>query len=295
MKRSSLLFIVFVATAIEIVAQIPNRGFENWTTSGSCLVPQGWACMNDWMGSTENCYGMSRSDDHFPVSVGAFSIRIENNVSVLPDPGAAGLIWTGDSTGLGTDDPAFPVIGHPTSLCGYYKFLPQNGDSMDIHFAFYKNGEQVVGGRMISTDTVSEWTYFKIPVSYPDYPDVDSARIMISAFYADNFLIHGNSVLYIDNLRLDTLTSSLDEYHTQKNRFSFYPNPANRVVSLDLSKVINDDVILEVYNLFGVKVMTEKLKPGPVEMDFANLHNGVYLMYLKNPDISEVHNLIINR
>jgi len=295
MKRSSLLFIVFVATAIEIEAQIPNRGFENWTTSGSCMVPQGWACMNDWMGSTENCYSMSRSEDHFPASVGAFSIRIENNVSVLPDPGAAGLIWTGDSTGLGTDDPAFPVIGHPTSLCGYYKFLPQNGDSMDIHFAFYKNGEQVVGGRMISTDTVSEWTYFKIPVSYPDYPDVDSARIMISAFYADNFLIHGNSVLYIDNLRLDTLTSSLDEYHTQKNRFSFYPNPANRIVSLDISKVINDDVILEVYNLIGVKVMTEKLKPGPVEMDFANLHNGVYLMYLKNPDISEVHKLIINR
>jgi len=295
MKRSAFLFIIFLAAAEEIEAQIPNRGFENWTTSGSCMVPQGWACINDWMGSTENCYSMSRSDDHFPASVGMYSIRIENNVSILPDPGAAGLLWTGDSTGHGTDDPAFPIIGHPTSLCGYYKFLPQGGDSMDIHFAFYKNGEQVVGGRMISTDNVSEWTYFKIPVSYSDYPDVDSARIMISAFNADNFLIHGNSVLYIDNIRLDTLTSSIGEYHTQKNRFSFYPNPASRIVRLNLSQGINDDVILEVYNLTGVKMMSEKLKPSQVELDFANLHNGVYLVHLKDPDISEVQKLIIKR
>jgi hypothetical protein len=295
MKRSFLFCIICIAATFKIEAQIPNRGFENWINSGSCMVPLGWACINDWMGETENCYSISRSDDHYPASVGNYSIKIENRISILPDAGAAGLIWTGDSTGRGTDAPVFPIIGHPTSLCGYYKFLPQNGDSMDIHFMFYNNGIQVTGGRMISTDTVPEWTPFKIPVSYPDYPDADSARIMISAFYSDNFIIHGNSVLYIDNLRLDTLTSSIDEHLNRENTFSFYPNPASKTVKLKFSRVLNNDVVLEIYNMIGIKMMSAILKPGEAEVDIANLHTGVYFVYTKSPKISGFQKLIIER
>jgi hypothetical protein len=295
MKYSAFILIVLTTVAGKISAQIPNGGFENWALSGNCWQPQGWAGMNDWMGLTENCYSMSRSDDHYPPSVGNYSIKIENNVSVLPDWGAAGMIWTGDSTGFGTDSPAFPVSGHPTFLRGYYKFLPQNGDSMDIHFQFYKNGVEVVGGKLIGTATVTDWTSFKIPVSDPDYPEVDSARIMISAFYSDSFTLHGNSVLYVDNLSFDTLISSVDEKASQFTVLKLSPNPAGNTVALNLNKKVTGEMVLDIYNQIGVLVRSEKLKQNQKSINTADLREGMYYVVLLTKDITVKQKLVIQR
>lgn len=295
MKRSILILMILIATTIKTQAQIPNNGFENWTTAGSCLQPQGWACINDWMGLTENCYSMSRSDDHYPVNVGSYSIKIENTISIWPDYGAAGLVWTGDSTGFGTDNPVFPITGHPTSLCGYYKFIPEFGDTMDIHLALYKNGVQVTGGRLLRTTTVSEWTSFKIPVSNPDYPDADSARIMISSFFADHFILYGNSVLYVDNLSFDNLISGIAEKDGQNVFFSLFPNPARDILKLDFNKLYIDDIVLEIITPTGVLVKSEMLKQNQQEINIADLSDGIYMVAVKSKVLTGKQKLIILR
>jgi len=295
MKQFAFILIVWIAVACETLAQIPNSGFENWALSGSCLHPQGWSCINEWMGTTENCYSMSRSDDHYPVSIGSYSIKIENNVSILPDLGAAGMVWTGDSTGFGTDNPVFPIAGHPTSLCGYYKFIPENGDTMDIHFVFYKNGVEVTSGRLMGKAPVPDWTPFKIPVTSPDYPAADSARIMMSSFYSDSQLIHGNSVLYVDNLSFDALISSTEDKIVQKTFFRFYPNPADNRVTLKFNKTINDRMLIEMYNQLGILVLSEMHDQNQQDIIIADLSEGIYMVTINSKKFSGKQKLIIYR
>lgn len=295
MKRIILFVAILIAAAIELQAQIPNNGFELWTTSGDCLRPEGWASANDWKGLTKNCYSISRSSDHYPVSIGNFSIKIENRASILPDTGAAGMVWTGKINGFGTDHPVFPVIGHPTSLCGYYKFLPENGDAMDIHFVFYNKGEEIAGGKMIVYNAVNVWTAFNIPVSYPEYEAADSARIMMSCFDADNFLtLLGNSVMYVDNLSFDELITATDVCPSGNSKFNLYPNPANSHFILDLNKTHKEEIRLEIYNAIGVLVTSELVKPGRQVVN-VDLRNGVYMVCIKAPDISGVQKLVIQR
>lgn len=294
MKKAVLFFMIFIASAIKTQAQIPNNGFEHWTVSGSCLQPEGWAGINDWLGLTENCYSMSRSEDHYPETLGNYSIKIENRIELLPDPGAAGLVWTGDSTGHGTDDPAFPITGHPTTLCGYFKFLPQNGDTMDIHFSFYKNGIQVTGGKFQESATVTGWSPFVIPVSNPVYPDADSARIMISSFNADNASFYGNSVLYIDNLSFDHLIASpVQEAPAHNSFFKLYPNPVTNKSVLNIDKTIREDLVFEIYNIAGVMVRSGILKQSCQQINTRDLTKGIYMVVVKSKNITGIQKLII--
>ena len=42
-----------------------------------------------------------------------------------------------------TIHPTFPIVGHPNSLCGYYKYNSLNNDSMVIYIVFLKMGQML--------------------------------------------------------------------------------------------------------------------------------------------------------
>ncbi len=74
MKKFSIIFSFFIAITIKASAQFPNNGFENWTSIGNCLELSAWFTIN--MDDT-NCsyFPVTRSADHYPVSVGSYSLR----------------------------------------------------------------------------------------------------------------------------------------------------------------------------------------------------------------------------
>ena len=184
-------------------AQIPNGGFENWTNNGGHEYPTGWASCN--LGGGPD-YPVSKSTDHYPINIGNYSVSMVNNATRYQQGYcAAGFVNT--ALYLGYWGPTFPIIGHPNSFCGYYKFLPQNNDTMLISLYLYKNKAIVASAVLSSTSTVSNWTPFTIPIS--TYTTVDSAAIGFSAFYCkygqSPYGPWGNSVLYVDNISFDNL------------------------------------------------------------------------------------------
>ncbi len=127
MKKINYTLIVLIAISIRTFAQIPNSGFENWTTVGNCSRPTSWYNMYYLVDSSGSYCSATMSSDHFPASIGNYSVRITNDTAIW-NTGIA----PGDMLGWGLlvsaktgDRPLFPVTGHPKSLCGYYKFLPQ--------------------------------------------------------------------------------------------------------------------------------------------------------------------------
>jgi hypothetical protein len=288
MKKITIILAVFIALTISANAQIPNSGFENWTTVGSYENPTEWATMNPYCAGP--FYSCTKSTDHYPASVGNYSIRIENNTSLTVNNGGFGMVETDTMTN--TLHPTFPIVGHPNSLCGYYKYNSLNNDSMVIYIALFENGTNV-GGFGFGTDiSASTWTPFTFPLTYTS---ADSATILIAAYLLGHETPKGNSVLYVDNLSFDNLISSVTEQTTKNNEFSLYPNPASDIVTLNIENPSTADLTLNIYNVIGNLVKSEMLKQNQQQINIGNLSNGIYMVAIKSKDLTENRRLIIQR
>jgi len=292
MKKHAIIIFALSAVTIIAGAQIPNHGFEDWRPLGNGFEPTSWYSTNiaDTMGSY---FPVTRSADHYPPNIGNYSIRIENRPSLLPGFSAFGLAMT---TRLdGSDRPLFAITGHPVSLCGYYKFQPQNGDTMDIHFALYKNGIEITGGGFLNTNPANDWTSFIIQVNNPDYVAADSARIAISSFYSDNLAVQGNSVLYVDNLSFDSLINSVTEPKIKDNLVILSPNPAHDIVFLTFENLKKTEMTVCFYDVWGRKVNSEKLTENRNKINIGRLRNGVYIIVIETGDASQIEKLVIRQ
>lgn len=278
-KYYILVILLFVFKTANTFGQIPNSGFENWTSMGSYLNPDGWWTTNDSI-MTGSFFPVTKSTDHYPASVGSYSIRLENNMALLPSWGALGITWTGNING--GNNPVFPVIGHPISLWGYYKFFPQNNDSMDVHIRLYKNGVDISGGNYKTAVAAPSWTPFSM--NFTTYVDADSARIFISTCYDNDAPIaHGNSVLYIDNLNFDSLiVAGISNLFGEENKISIYPNPASEKLIINYAGNIGKQISCQIFNALGQNVFTQNISNDmrTSELDISQFSEGLYFIRL---------------
>ena len=152
---------------IRINAQIPNNGFENWTTVNNCSEPTNWHSLYSLMDSSGTYCSVTQSTDHYPTSMGNYSVRIANDTALW---NAGNIVGWGILTSTKQNDkPLFPIIGHPVSLSGYYKFFPKNGDTMNIAFHLYKNGVEITNGKLRSSVLAANWTPFQVFASNISY------------------------------------------------------------------------------------------------------------------------------
>jgi len=293
MKKFTIILTVLIAMVITTNAQITNSGFENWTTVGSYEDLTGWATFNN--ASTGSFYSCTKSTDHYPASVGSYSVRLENNTALIGDYSGLGVIFLGDQ--IGNSGP-FPITGHPTSLTGYYKYAPLNGDTMYIKITLYSGGSgNMVSSGLFTTASASSWTSFSIPLS--TYTSADSGMISISAYYANGFppqyFPHGNSVLYVDNLNFDNLINSVAEQISENYTFSLYPNPASDIITFNIDNTNNADLTFNIYNIIGTLVKSEKLKQDNGQINIGYLNSGIYFVEIKSKEWAGKQKLIIQR
>lgn len=288
--KKNIIITALIALTIEGNAQIPNSGFENWTIIGSYENPTGWATTNTYSAGT--FYAVTKSTDHYPATVGNYSVRMENDTSLLPNYSGLGIIETG---ALATLNPAFQITGHPTSLTGYYKFIPENGDTLRIKIRLAQSGVEVSSGELLSATAAPNWTSFNIP--FPNYTSADSGLIIISSYngYNSSCIPQGNSVLYIDNLNFDNLITSASKITSESTLFNIYPNPASDIVLLNIGNTNNLDWTLHIYNAVGALVKSEILKQNRPQINIEDLCNGIYLVEAKSNELNIKQKLIIQR
>ena len=292
MKKSTIVLMVFFALTLTTKAQIPNNEFENWEAVGNSFEPVNWTASNSW-DSLGTEFAVTKSTDHYPLNVGEYSIRIENNMSVFPNWAGAGVAWSGNSMNPG--DPSFPIIGHPTSFCGYYKYFPENGDTVYINLVLFLNGNSVVNARISDVVTVPDWTSFCIPI--PTYSSADSGKITLAAYFGDkeHNVPYGNSVLYVDNISFDNLITSVYEQQSNSSLFTLHPNPAQKFVTLNLSNSIKAESTVNIYNVAGSLIISESLKQNQQKINIQDLNNGIYFVKINSEERTEIQKLIIQR
>jgi hypothetical protein len=233
---------------------------------------------NGWTGAlginpADTAYSIQKNLDNYPLSTGLFSVIIKSDIG----KGVIGLARTGNQSQLA---PAFPITGHPTSLTGYYKFLPQNGDTMNINVVLFKSGAIVAGGTLKGTATVSNWTSFNVPIS--SYTTADSAFIFLASCNSNGGapIPHGNSALYVDNLNFDNLITTGISDLRKSDEFSVFPNPFSAQTTLQTDNLFKD-ATLTVYNSFGQTVkQLGNISGQTIIFHRDNLPNGVYFIRL---------------
>jgi len=293
MSKSLFFLSVLMIIAIHSFAQIPNSGFENWTNAGLYEDLDGWGTANS---SSPTAPGATKSTDHYPINVGNYSLRLENDTLINA---YLGLAMTGS---LAEPHPAFAIIGHPTSLTGYYKFFPLNGDTMYIQIKLFLNGIDVVVEKFSYSDSQTTWAPFSI--SIPTYTTADSAHIILAACYVDgpSFEPHGNSILYIDNLNFDDFITGIDNsYSNYPGKFDFalqYQNSFNGGADISFEILSESFVSLKILDVLGREVETivsRTLASGShtVKWNANNIQNGIYFCSLQTENYSQSRRIIV--
>lgn len=86
-----------------------------------------------------------------------------------------------------------------------------------------------------------------------------------------------NSIVSIENVHFEMTTVSSNSKISNVCNFKIYPNPASDYVILNTGQCTNEECILNIYSVFGEKIMSEKLNDYSQKISLSHLKNGIYL------------------
>jgi hypothetical protein len=330
MKKISVILAVLISMTVTTKAQIPNSGFENWSTKSNIIeLPDSWHVETITTSETDSSgthiidvvSSASKSTDSY---AGNYALALSNKLSFIGYRGDTSSLF-GKAFTLPPDSSvqdlksAFPVSARHATLNGYYEFTPINGDSCQFIVALYKYGYvnpakpgygNMVGIGSLCKSASSSYAPFTVTIIYFDSTTVpDSASIALSAYKQMDLttmaggLPLGNSVLYVDNLSFDTLLTSISkdrtdeipgEYELRQN----FPNPFNPSTVISYQLHAAGQVILKVYNVLGREVKTlvsERQTAGSHHVTFnaGSLPSGVYFYRIQAGDYHDAKKLIL--
>jgi hypothetical protein len=172
---------------------IPNGDFETWAYD-TVEEPVDWYTSNRYYFPNATLPVTKTTDSYS----GTYAIRIENVNYVN---GFASAFAFAGPQGNNGPKPGFAVSERELFFEGYYKFFPQNNDTMIIGVMMYDKGIQVGWGFIQDTISKSSYTYFAIPVNYSNgfAGAPDSATVVLLPFNGGPSPM-GNSVLFVDSI-----------------------------------------------------------------------------------------------
>jgi hypothetical protein len=277
---------------------VPNSDFENWSIVNSIEVPDNWYIRQVYNPEDEVFYGYSKTSDKYS---GNYALKLYNTVSGIPGNTIYGMIHTLPPNHQEEIQPAFPVSIRHTTLNGYYKYTPSNGDSCQFIVWMYKHGyvnsltQNILGGGWATKKASPTYVPFTLDINYYDSENTipDSACISLSAFKMYNFSNGtktwplGNSELIVDNISFDGFVTGINTIHNLIKEVTIFPNPASSVLTINM---LLDKSIYHVslYDLLGrlVKTFADKILAGEQQLtvNIEDIPTGNYLLVISTKD-----------
>jgi hypothetical protein len=267
MKKNILSVFLLILFSSFASAQIPNAGFESWTSG----TPDNWSTNN----LPPLVLGIIQSNDNHSGSSAA-SLQIVD-FSTIPYPP---VLTSGD----------FPVSQNYGSLVGYYKFNPISEKQILSIIIFLSQGTSVIGGGAIDIGAAANsYTQFTVPITTTPGMNADNAYIQIAV--ADTSDAGGGIGAYaiVDDLSFGGAVDVKDNNNQEApNSFILkqnYPNPFNPSTKIEYSIPEESFVNLKVYNVIGQEVATlvnQFQKAGTYRADFnaEGMQSGIYIVKL---------------
>ena len=82
---------------------------------------------------------------------------------------------------------------------------------------------------------------------------------------------------------------------TLNKQTKLYPNPTSNIVNLIMDNIGDNTIIINIFNVVGTLVKTERLNKNNQQFNVEDLSNGVYVVEIKDEDNTKSQKLIIQR
>ncbi len=267
------LLLPFLLIASTVSAQIPNSGFENWTSGN----PDSW---------------MTGNVPPILTPITKSSTAYQGTGAVRGDvvSFASGIV--GPMLQSGTTGAGFAITSIPASIQGYYQFSPQGGDVFGVNVILYKGGTTgtpvAVAGAQLS-GAKSAYTLFTVPFQFISalIPDVCVAQFLIVNSAGG---LHAGSYFLLDALSFSgTGGTSVSSGIQTPAAFALkqnYPNPFNPSTTISYMLPSSGRVQVNVYNGLGTEIAAivdrkEEAGPHSVVFDGHACASGVYFVSLR--------------
>lgn len=237
MKKNMIFLITFICgIGITTNAQIPNPGFENWTSGD----PDGWVTSNAFPAGLVNV--TQTTDNHS----GSFALR-GDVVDFMGTP-TAPVIQSGPG-GTG-----FTISEKYLSFLLFYKFTSVGGDKFSVNVTFEKSGNIIAQGAVALPSTVSAYTLLAVPLHYTtnDVPDLAIIQILISGPVTGPD-VHTGSVMFVDDLSFSLLLGT-ENISAPDLIGKCYPDPSADIINIPLNENVSGEVILKLFDTYGKEV-----------------------------------------
>jgi hypothetical protein len=263
-----LLTAVLFSLIITKAQNIPNGNFESWSLIDKIMQPDSWETNADTSLVLVSEASPGYNSSH------ACNI-IEKNVMGFGVPGS--IIQT------------FAFTGNPNSITGYYKILPQSGDSVAIFIdaVLYLNNNPIASAAFLKgSKTSTGFAQFIADFYYFGKANPDSAIVTV---YIQSKNSTENSSVVIDELQFSNISAGINDANKSVSFGNIYPVPAKDNINIPISSLQSQNLNVRIYDLLGTKLnefQHNNFTGSNINVPVADLANGIYLVSVKS-DISE--------
>jgi hypothetical protein len=256
-------------------AQVPNGGFENWTTVGTYQDPSQWITFNALTslgGSDPSC------QQGTPGAVGNYYATITTRNTTLGL--IQGIISVGDAT---SGNIGFAYSSRPAALTGQWQYGIQAGDSALVAVQLTKwnsatQSEDVIGvGAVEVGGSLTGWNTLNVPINYTSSQNPDTAFIAIAS--SMNSPVDG-SFVKVDALAFGGTPAGISETEAAV-ALRVYPSPATDRLTITAEEPIAEVFIMD---MTGRTVLRQEVNAGTAVLNVADYHSGRYLLQLRMAD-----------
>lgn len=289
MKKTIYTFFAACIMSASVNAQLPNPGFETWTSMGSYENPDGWATLNDYT----TVSGIYTATKGTPGSPGSFYLKL---TSQTIGPGVVNGIAVSGTMDPATQQPltGFPFTQQPASFNGKWQHMIYGSSQGAINVTLTRwdvaSGSRVVvaNANKPLTGMAMSWANFSIPFVYVDSQAPDTCIIVMKA--SGNNPTQ-NDYLWVDNLSFVGNVAGVSEA-TNLQGISLFPNPVDDQLTIQVETKTAENLVIEVYSLTGALLMQQEQTvnsgSNQIPLDLSALSTGNYLIQIGNGDQKSV-------
>lgn len=293
MKNINLLVVTFFMSTYISFSQIPNNGFENWTSMGSYSNPDGWATMNE-MTDMNGVYTATMGS---PGNVGASYLKLTSKK--IGQSIINGIAVSGEINPI-TMEPktGFPFNGLPKSLTGNWQYMSSSSGSTSVLLSKWNvntlRRDTIAYAFQTLKGMAMSWASFEINLDYRMSTIPDSCII---TFKSSGTSPSNYDYLYVDNLSFNYSVANIDDIRSENKSVDIYPNPVKEELNISMH-VINDiDIKIQIIGNDGKLIYSKELRKtnGNVNhmIDTSLFPKGIYFVDISSETISETRKIVI--
>jgi hypothetical protein len=289
-----------IVMSSSLLAQVPNGGFETWTTVSGYDVPTGWDQLNA-MTSSMSTYTCMKGT---PGTAGASYLKLVSKtvtgMGVMPGISCSGMLDQSIMTNI-VPKYGVPSTVRPVSLTGSWQYMAYGADQGHISVLLSKWNIA-----MNKRDTVSytnymlpgmamSWATFTIPLTYMTAGTPDSAIILLSASGTTPV---NNSYLYVDNLAFTgAVPTGVLSIANSTSSMSVFPNPASGSATISYNGASDKEITVLVIDMSGRTTLTmiQSVKSGENKfpINITGFAKGVYTIKVVDGLNTQIQKIII--